>query len=66
MTNVHEIKEAIRHLSSEDFSLFKEWFLEFEANQWDQQIENDIQAKKLDKLAQNALKAFQAGKCTEL
>ncbi len=66
MTNVHEIKEAIKHLSSKDFSLFKEWFLEFEANQWDQQIEKDIQAKKLDQLAQNALKDFQAGKCTEL
>lgn len=66
MTNIYEIKEAVEHLSREDFSLFREWFLEFEAHQWDQQIEADIKAGKLDELAQQALKDFESNQCTEL
>ncbi len=66
MIHVHEIKEAVKRLSLEDFSSFREWFLEFEANQWDKQIETDIKAGKLDKLAQQALDDFQAGQCTQL
>ena len=39
---------------------------EFEAQVWDKQIEEDIEAGKLDRLAEEALADFEANRCTEL
>lgn len=39
---------------------------EFEAQVWDKQIEEDIEAGKLDILAEKALADFEANRCTEL
>ena len=40
------------------------WFEDFEAKEWDQEFEEDVQNGKLDKLAKQAIKEFQEGKCT--
>ncbi|MHC4176905.1 MAG: hypothetical protein ACYSWU_05330 [Planctomycetota bacterium] len=66
MTTVKEIESAIARLSREELARFRAWFEEFEAESWDRQIEEDVQAGKLDKLADQAIERFQAGRCTEL
>ena len=45
---------------------FRDWFLEFEADAWDRQIERDANAGKLDSLARKALEDHAAGRTTPL
>ena len=63
---ITEIEQAITQLSPQDFSRLREWFEEFEAQQWDEQIERDAKSGKLDKIAEQALKDYRAGKAREL
>jgi hypothetical protein len=66
MREVEKIEKAVAHLSRKDLARFRAWYDEFEAKVWDQQFEEDVQAGKLDKLADEAVKDFHAGRCTEL
>jgi hypothetical protein len=65
MSNVETIEQQVQALSAAELAAFRQWFHEFDAAVWDRQIEEDIQAGKLDRLADAALQAFKAGKCTE-
>lgn len=49
-----------------DLSEFRAWFEEFDAETWDKQFEEDASSGKLDKLANQAISDFKAGKCKEL
>lgn len=66
MTKVEEIEKAVTHLSQEDLARFREWFSGFDATLWDQQIEEDAESGRLDALADQAVRDFRAGRCTEL
>ncbi len=66
MFTVHEIEKAISKLSEEELSNFRKWFEEFDAEVWDKQFENDVKSGKLDKLTQQAISDYKAGKCKEL
>ncbi len=61
-----EIEKAVTQLSKEDLEAFRNWFREFDAQQWDNQLENDIMVGKLDALADKALEHLRAGRCTEI
>ena len=63
---ITEIEQAIAQLSLQNFSHLREWFEEFEAQQWDEQIERDAKSGKLDKIAEQALSEYRAGKAKEL
>jgi len=63
---ITELEQAITQLSPQDFSRLREWFEEFEAQQWDEQIERDAKSGKLDKIAEQALNEYRAGKAIEL
>ena len=63
---VTEIEKAIAQLSPQDYSRLREWFEEFDAQEWDEQIERDAKAGKLDKIAEQALNDYRAGKAREL
>jgi len=45
---------------------FRDWFAKFDADEWDRQIEADIQAGKLDKLAAKALSEHKRGESRAL
>ena len=49
--SVLELEQAISKLPPEELSRFAEWFEEFMADQWDQQIERDVAAGKFDKIS---------------
>jgi hypothetical protein len=53
--SVEELTKAVAELPPDKLAKFRAWFEEFEAAQWDRQIENDVRAGKLDKLADAAL-----------
>ena len=64
--SITEIEQAITQLSPQDYSRLREWFEEFDAQEWDEQIERDAKSGKLDKIAEQALKDYRAGKAREL
>ena len=66
MRKIEKIEDEIQGLSPSELTAFRKWFREFDAEAWDRQIEEDIQAGKLDALANAALKSFEAGKCSEI
>jgi hypothetical protein len=66
MVTVTDIEEAIRSLPADRLSEFRAWFDEFDADRWDAQIEQDVSAGRLDKLANAALADHRIGRCSEL
>ena len=66
MSTVHEIQNAVRQLSNEDLTAFRDWFAEFDAAMWDEKLEDDIAAGRLDALADEALRDLREGRSTDL
>ena len=66
MTRVKQLEHEIQKLNRADFENFRNWFRNYEADAWDRQIEEDLQAGKFDNLAEEALAAHKAGKTKEL
>jgi hypothetical protein len=66
MTKIEEIEKAIEGLSSEEIVRLRGWFDELEARMFDERIERDAKAGKLDELAARALADHKAGSSREL
>ena len=66
MTTVDDIKEAVSKLPPGDLALFRAWFEAFEEAPFDKKIERDVEAGKLDKLADEAARDFRQGRAREL
>ncbi len=64
--SVKEIEAAISQLSPTERAQLAEWFAEFQASAWDEQIEADAKGGRLERLADEAKKDFADGKCTPL
>lgn len=63
MTKLEKIEESVAALSNEDLKNFAAWFDEL---RWERQFEADVKAGKLDKLAEQALADFDAGRTRPL
>jgi hypothetical protein len=66
MSKVEQIEAEILKLSPQELSQLADWVLDLDEQRWDEQIEQDIVAGKLDFLAQEALAEFEAGNCRTL
>lgn len=66
MTKLQQIEKSVEALSDEEMKAFAAWFEELRWQRWDRQIEEDSRAGKLDKLAEEALADFRAGRTTPL
>ena len=66
MGNVKSIEKAVESLPPSELAEFRRWFADFDANAWDEQIEQDAAAGKLDALAAEALADYRAGSVREL
>ena len=66
MSTVQEIREAVSQLPQEDLAAFRVWFAEFDAILWDRQLEANVAAGRLDRLAEEALNDLPEGRCTDL
>jgi len=64
MSTVEEIQAAVRRLSPEELAAFRDWFVQLDAAAWDEQIEEDVAAGRLDALADEALRDLREGRCT--
>ena len=66
MGNIKSIEKAIESLLPSELVEFRRWFAEFDAVAWDQQVEQDATAGRLDELAAEALADFGSGTAREL
>jgi hypothetical protein len=66
MTKLEQIEKSVADLAPEELKAFTRWFKEFQADQWDRQMEADSNAGKLDKLAEKALEHHRAGRTRPL
>jgi hypothetical protein len=66
MSTVEEITAAIEHLSPDDVARLRAWLAEFAERLWDEQIERDEQAGRLDALIDKALEEHRAGRTRPL
>lgn len=66
MSKLEEIEGEIQRLSSDELARLREWFAAFEASRWDEKLEADVQAGKLDAVADRALRDHAGGRSTEL
>jgi hypothetical protein len=66
MSKVEQIEREIQELTPSELGAFRRWFLEFDAQAWDRQIEEDARSGKLDRMAAQALKSLESRSCSEL
>jgi hypothetical protein len=62
MDKVEKIEQEIEALSPAELAQFRAWFLEYDWTAWDQQLERDVEAGRLDDLAAKTLRDHATGK----
>ena len=66
MNTTKDIEKSVVSLSKSELNEFRTWFAEFDSENWDLQIESDVDCGRLEKLGQTALKAYHDKKTTEI
>ena len=56
MTRVRQVEGQVTELSREELAAFREWFAKFDADMWDRQFEADVTSRKLNAMAERALR----------
>lgn len=62
MTKLEKIEQEIAALPPADLHKLADWIAEYRAELWDRQMEQDVAAGRLDKLAEQALRDIALGK----
>ncbi len=63
---IEDLEKAVSKLPPDELARFRTWFEEFEAARFDNKIERDAKAGKLDRLAEQAIADFRSGRAHEL
>lgn len=58
MTKLEDIEKAIETLPATELARFRVWFEQFDAARFDEKIERDAKAGRLDKLAEHATATY--------
>lgn len=66
MKKLERLEQEIESLSPEEAAEFRAWFLEHDWKNWDRQLERDVREGKLDGLAAEAVRDYDAGRTSEL
>lgn len=66
IARLEKLEREIKGLSPEEVADLRDWFRQYDAEAWDRQIEEDVRAGKLDRLAEEALAAPKARRKKEL
>jgi hypothetical protein len=64
--DLKSIEREIQRLSPAELAELRDWFLAFDGEAWDRQLERDVKAGKLDELGKRILRDHTAGKTTPL
>lgn len=66
MTRLEQVEKAVAELPAEELAAFRAWFETFDAERFDEKIERDAAAGKLDKIAAAARADLKAGRARPL
>ena len=66
MSTVVEIESSLRAMPVQDARAVAHWLQEYLDQKWDKQMDADIAAGRLDKLAEQALDRYRTGKVKPL
>jgi len=66
MTTVEIIEKEIEKLSPAELSEFRLWFVKYDSDAWDFQIEADAASGKLDAFTKEAIAEYESGKVREI
>jgi hypothetical protein len=66
MNTLEDIEKALTELPPDQLDEFRAWFEAFDASRFDEKIERDAKAGRLDRLAEQALADFSTGRAREL
>lgn len=66
MTKLESLEREVASLKPEELVAFRAWFVEYDWQAWDRQLEQDVADGRLDKLAEEALAEHARGETTEL
>lgn len=61
MSRVEHIEGKVKDLTSDELKAFRDWFGEFDAELWDDQIEADARNGKLRAVAERAFRDHKGG-----
>jgi hypothetical protein len=63
---VEELETAIQKLPTAEFKRLSAWFANYQADQWDRQIELDQRSGRLDRVIERVRQDIQAGRSKPL
>jgi hypothetical protein len=66
MSKVEALEREVEKLTREELAAFRAWFIEHDWQAWDRELEADVAAGRLDRLAAEALAEFDRGETREL
>jgi hypothetical protein len=66
MARVEELANEVQQLNRQELAAFRDWFRKYDSDAWDREIEEDVLAGRLDKLASEAIAEHKAGRTKEL
>jgi len=66
MTKVEKLENEVQRLNPDELAAFRDWFRRYDSDEWDKEIERDVSAGRLDKLAEKAIADHKAGRTREL
>ena len=66
MAKVNELVNEVQQLNRDELAAFRDWFRKYDSDEWDKEIEEDVLAGRLDKLANEAIAEHKAGRTKEL
>ena len=66
MGKIEKLELEVKSLSPAELAAFRAWYEEFDAENWDKQIEADALAGKLDKRVAQAIADYKGGKAKSI
>jgi hypothetical protein len=66
MSNIEQIESAILGLPPQEFRRLIDWIAELDQRRWDEQLEKDVGAGRLEDLGAEAIADYQAGRTREI
>jgi hypothetical protein len=66
MRTVEDIEQALAELPPDQLAEFRVWYEAFDAARFDDRIDQDAKAGRLDRLAEQAIADFRAGRARQL
>jgi hypothetical protein len=63
---IEDLENAVAKLPPEQLAKFRDWFEAFDAARFDEKIDRDAKAGRLDRLAEQALADVRQGRTREL